>query len=193
RAEARLGRHVVFVFRRCRGWFRSGRAVPISVAVTAAVAASPATAGRRAASAAIPVAEAASAAPTARSSFFSAAGHARVERLVQVDCREVDAALAVHFDDAHRDLIAELDGLFRPADRRGAQMADVDQSLLARQNLHERAHADQAGDFARVDAPDLDLGNHVEDHVGGALAGFLIDSSDEDLAVLLDVDLRARL
>src|SRR5579871_3487337 len=177
RAEACLG-HVVFLFHRRRGRrLRPRAAVPVAAGASAAVA--------------VAVAEA-SAAPAGPSpAVFGALGHAGIERLIQIDRREVDAALTVHLDDANRDLIAEFDRLFGTAYRRDAQVADVNQSLFARNDLHKGAHADQPGDLAGVDLSDLDLRHHAENGGGGPFSGLLVHRRDEDAAILLDIDLRA--
>src|ERR1035437_1416920 len=106
---------------------------------------------------------------------------------------QVDPALAVDVGDDNHHLVAHRDHVLDGRDVVVGQLADTDQTLLAGQDLHEGAEGHEAGHGAQVQGADLDLageGLDPVDRLAGVLAG---DGGDLHGAVVLDVDLRARL
>src|ERR671934_956593 len=78
--------------------------------------------------------------------------------------REVDAAHAIDLRDLHRDLVAHVHHVLDAVDALRRELADADQSLLAREVLDERPDTHDPGDLALVDLADLGLLGETFDH-----------------------------
>ncbi len=78
------------------------------------------------------------------------------ERLVGLLQREADAtALEVDVDDLDEDLVVDLDDLLRDLHVALGQLGDVDQTLDALVDAHERTEGNELGDLTGNDLPDL--------------------------------------
>ena len=118
------------------------------------------------------------------------AGDLRVLGEAQADA----AALAVDLDHADGDLVALVEHLL---DRRdplaGRDVGDVQQAVGALGELDERAERRRLDDLARELVADLDLLGHRADAVDQGVALGAGRRVDEDLALVVDVDLRLEL
>ena len=70
-------------------------------------------------------------------------------------------------------------------------LRDVQQAVLARNQLHDRAEIEQAQHRAFVDLADLDFGRDVLDPLARHIACIGVHRRDRDAAIILDVDRRA--
>src|SRR5689334_17480592 len=106
---------------------------------------------------------------------------------------QVEPALAIDLDRLDHDLVAYVRDLFRPLDSVIRELRDMDQAVLVRKDLDEHPERHDADDLALVDPADLDLVGEALDPVDRLPSALLVDGRDEDLPVVLDVDLGARL
>src|SRR6185369_2490706 len=107
--------------------------------------------------------------------------------------RQTHAALAVDVRDHHVDLVAELHHVLDRVHALVGEVADVAEAVGARHDLEERAVGLHALDDALVGLADLGLGGEAADDVDRLLGLDRIARRDVHGAVVLDVDLRARL
>ena len=137
-----------------------------SASVAAPITTASATVTVAAASAAITTASAAGAGGTARLRV------GRVEGLVQAARGQVDAALAVHLGNADAQFVAEFDHVLGLADALigVGELGNVDQAVLAGDDLDERAELEEPDDGALVDLAGLDRLGHILDDLAGQLA-----------------------
>src|SRR4051812_38189524 len=183
---------------RCSG----GRALaPVGIAIPArgartavAVPVAPAAAVAPVATPAAPVAAAAAAIAAAAADrgqlLLGLAGDLRVLRQAQADA----AALAVDLDHADRHLVALVEDLLdRPDALAGRDVGDVQQAVGALGELDERAERGGLDHLAGERVADLDLLGHRADPLGELLAELAVGRVDQDLAVVVDVDLRLEL
>src|SRR5438445_2727856 len=103
---------------------------------------------------------------------------------------QIEPALAVDLDRLDDYIVADVAHLFHPLDAVVGELGDVDQAVLSRQHFDERTERHDPHDLAFVDLADLDLVGEPLDPVDGLLAALLVDSRDEDTAVVFHVDLR---
>ena len=101
----------------------------------------------------------------------------------------LDAALLVHADALGSHDVAGLDDIFGVLDAALRELRDVDESVLAGQHFHEGAEGHRVHDLAGVDLADFHFGEHVLDHLLGAIERLLLRGIDVNRAVVLDVDL----
>src|SRR6266480_4945520 len=106
---------------------------------------------------------------------------------------QVEAALAVDLDSFDHDLVADVADLFDALHAVVGELGDVNQAILARKHLDERAERHDPHDLAPVDLPHLDFVGQALDPVDRLLAAFLVDGGDEDPTVVFHIDLRPRL
>ncbi len=104
-----------------------------------------------------------------------------------VEAVETDLALLVDLDDLDLDLVAHVEDVLDPLHAALGHAGDVEQAVLARQELHEGAEGLDAHHAAHVLLAQLGHLDDGTDALGGLLAG-PADARDEDGAVLLDVD-----
>src|SRR5690349_2205874 len=117
-------------------------------------------------------------------------GGRRQQRLA----RQADlAAVRLDADHLHLDFVADLHEVRHLPDARVRHLGDVQQAVLPRENLHERAVRLDALHRAFVVRADLRRRGETLDDLDGALRRRRVGRGDGDLAVVLDVDLRARL
>ena len=106
---------------------------------------------------------------------------------------EADLAALVDLLDLDLQLVADVDDVLDLADALAvAELADVDQAVLAGQQADERAEGGGLDDRAQEALADLRHGR-VGDHVDGRqgrLGGGAVDRADVDRAVVLDGDVR---
>src|SRR4051794_16186029 len=187
------------------------RSVPLGVAVAAvprAAGAARAVAAVAAAALAVAVAPraAVAAAVTARAAAVAAApaaaGADRGQLLdglagdlgVLGEAQADAAALAVDLDHADLDLVALVEDLLDRADPlAGRDVGDVQQAVGALRQLDEGAEGRRLDDLAGERVADLDLLGHRADPLGQLLAELAVGGVHEDLAVVVDVDLRLEL
>src|SRR5215203_3475080 len=176
--------------RRCSG---NGplAAVRVPVRARAALAAAPAVAVAPAPRPAVAAVAAPAAAGADRRQLLDGlAGDLGVLGQAQPDA----AALAVDLDDADLDLVALVEHLL---DRRrplaGRDVRDVQQAVGALCELDEGAERGRLHDLARELVADLDLLGHRADAVDQGVALLAGLGVDEDLALVVDVDLRLEL
>src|SRR5215212_11060407 len=118
------------------------------------------------------------------------AGDLRVLGQAQADA----PALAVDLAHAHGDLVALVEDLLdRPDALAGRDVGDVQQAVGALGQLDEGAEGRRLDDLAGVLVADLDLLRHRADALGQRLAQLAVGGVDEDLALVVDVDLRLEL
>src|SRR5215210_4461452 len=183
--------------RRCSGNGPLG-AVRVPVRARAALAAAPAVAVAPAAAAAVTArpAVAAVAAPAA------AAGADRGQLLdglagdlgVLGEAEADPAALAVDLDHAHLDLVALVEDLLHGVHPlAGRDVGDVEQAVRALGELDEGAERRRLDDLAGELVADRDLLGHRADAVHQGVALGPGRRVDEDLALVVDVDLRLEL
>src|SRR5215472_4911768 len=110
-----------------------------------------------------------------------------VDRLLPA---EVEPPLAIDLDRLHHDLVAEVHDLLNALHAMVGQARDVDQAVLVGKHLDECAKRHDPDDLAPVDAAHLDLVSEALDPVDRLASAALVGGRDEDLAVILDVDLR---
>ena len=149
-------------------------ATAAAVSATAAAATTAVEAAAAAAAAAITAAVATATAAAARTALGGLAcddGRGVLLALDHGAPREVDAALAVDFDDHDLDLVADADLVLDAGDAVIGEFGDVDEAVLAGQDLDERAEVHDAGDAAGVDLADFDVLGHALDDRDGALRG----------------------
>src|SRR5215208_748173 len=118
------------------------------------------------------------------------AGDLRVLGEAQAD----PAALAVDLDHADADLVALVeDVLDRVHALARRHVGDVQQTVGALRELDERAEGGRLDDLALERVPDLDLLGHRPDAVDQGVALLARLGVDQDVAVVVDVDLRVEL
>ena len=69
-------------------------------------------------------------------------------------------------------------------------LADVQQAVFTRQQIHQRAEIQQLGDWAFVDFADFDFSRNLLNAALGDFSLFRICRGDRDGAIFVDVDLR---
>src|SRR5512139_524962 len=106
---------------------------------------------------------------------------------------ELDLSLAVDADHLHEDRVALVDDVLDALHPLRLQLRDVDEPVLARGDLHERAERHDAAHDPLVDAADLRILDDRADDLPGAVAVGAARGRDAHLAGVLDVDLRAGL
>ncbi len=102
-------------------------------------------------------------------------------------------ALFIHPQALHPNLVTKLNDVFGLLDAEIGQLADVHQAVFARQEFNERTKVLNRNDFAAIDLADFSLGAHADDGITGNLHALFRHRVDVDRAVILDVDLAARL
>lgn len=103
------------------------------------------------------------------------------------------ARLRVHLEHLDFDDVAEVQHVLDLADAAVGNAGDVQQAVLARRQLDERAEVLDANDLTVERLAHLGLLDDAENHGLRGLAGRALDGGDVDGAVLLDVDAGARL
>src|SRR5205809_3622515 len=106
---------------------------------------------------------------------------------------EPHLAVAVDLDDFHEDLVALGQHVLDRPDPVLGDLRDVQQPFRVGDDLHERAELDDLLDLAEVDPIEFDLAADVLDHRDRLLDRRLVRREHGDTAVVLDVDLGARL
>ena len=106
---------------------------------------------------------------------------------------QLDAVLVVDADDLHLDLVAHPDHVIDAADVAVVEFRDVAQAVAARRNLDERAELLDARHLAVVHVADQDLGAQRLDAALGLFGPGRLAVGDGDGAVVVHVELRARL
>ncbi|KAG1442135.1 hypothetical protein G6F57_018496 [Rhizopus arrhizus] len=101
------------------------------------------------------------------------------------------AALVVGLDDLDADLLADLQHIDDVRDAVVGDFRDVQQTITARQHLHDGAEVQQTQDRAFVDLAHFDVGGQFDDAALGFFGLRFVDAGDHDRAVVGDVDLRA--
>ena len=104
-----------------------------------------------------------------------------------VDAIEADLALLVDLKDADLDLVADVEDILDLVDAALGNARDVEQAVLAGQQLNEGAEGLDADDAAGVLLAHLGNLDDGLDALGGGVAR-AVRAGDEDGAVLLDVD-----
>src|SRR5690606_8705514 len=107
--------------------------------------------------------------------------------------RQADAALLVDFQHLDLDHVAFLELVGDLLHALAGDLRDVHQSVLARQDGHERAEFHGLGDLARVEPARLRVRGDLLGAGLGGQGGGGVDRGDDDGAVVLDVDLGAGL
>src|SRR5690606_29016997 len=102
---------------------------------------------------------------------------------------DLDLSAVVQAEDLVLHLLAFLDHVGGLGNALLGQLADVDQAVARAKEVHEGAKIHHLYDLATVDLADLRLGHDRIDPIYGCLHGRLIDSSDLDRAIVLDVHL----
>src|SRR4051794_31835314 len=113
--------------------------------------------------------------------------------LVDQTHRQADLAALVDLDQLDLDLLALGEDVTDVLDPLVLDLRDVDQSVLAGHEGHERAEIDDAGDLAGVDGAGLGLGDDAADPLAGGLDLAEVGRTDLDHALVIDVDLGAGL
>ena len=123
--------------------------------------------------------------------FFFVSGF-RVSAADGVLAGEVDSALVVHAENHNLDLVANGNDVLDLLDALGVELGNMHESLFAGRVFDEAANWDDARDLAGVDGAGLGvLDDCVDD--GQRLVGVvLVDGSDEDAAVVLNIDFGIR-
>src|SRR5690606_37216384 len=93
----------------------------------------------------------------------------RLRRRQQVLAGEVDPAEGVDVGDHHRELVADVDHVFHPADPLVGVLGDVHQALLAGQDLDEGAEVHDPLHLAGVDGAHFNVPGQRLDHGHGLL------------------------
>src|SRR5690606_33498923 len=101
--------------------------------------------------------------------------------------READLAAAVDGDDLHQHLVALIEDVGDLLDALVGDLADVDQPVGAREELHEGAEVGDLADGAGVDAADLRLAGEGLDHGDGLLHALAVRGGDVHAAAVIDV------
>src|SRR5690606_18883039 len=102
-----------------------------------------------------------------------------------------DLAVRTNPGDDDVQLLADLDHVLDRVDPIRLQLGDVEEAILARQDLDEAAGRDDRLHPAEEDVANLGHLRHALDRVDRLAGALLVDSADEDGAVVLDVDLGA--
>src|SRR5829696_1094322 len=173
---------------RARAALAAAPAVAVAPAPAAAVAAAASVTARPAVAAV--AAPAAAAGADRRQLLDGLAGDLGVLGEAQADA----AALAVDLDDADLDLVALVEHLLdRVRPLAGRDVGDVQQAVGALGQLDEGAERRRLDDLAGELVADLDLLGHRADAVHQRVALGARLGVDEDLALVVDVDLRLEL
>src|SRR5213083_2312329 len=106
---------------------------------------------------------------------------------------EPHLAVAVDLDDLDEDLVTLGQHVLDRANPVLGDLRDVQEPLGVGDDLHERAVLDDLLDLTEIDPVELDLAADVLDHRDGLLHRRLVRREHGDPAVVLDVDLGARL
>ena len=104
---------------------------------------------------------------------------------------EVRAALLIEAHELDPRHVADIQNVLDLFNAAVFKLGDVDHAVVARGDLNERADRQDADDLAVVQGADLGDEADVVDHLLGGVARSGIDRSDEDVAVVVDVDLGA--
>src|SRR5262245_42908526 len=107
--------------------------------------------------------------------------------------REPDLARLVDLEHLHIDHVALPDHVGDLPHALVGELRDVHQAVGAGHDLDERAEVDHLPYRAAIDLADLRLRGETADPVDRALHGRTVGGGDEDGAVVLDIDLAARL
>src|SRR5580765_2768056 len=105
--------------------------------------------------------------------------------------RQLQATAVVGFQHLDADLLAFLQVIGNGIDTLVGDLADVQQTILAGQNLNDRAKVQQFQHGAFIDLADFHTGGQFFDTTPGFLTGGGIDGSDGDHTIVTDVDLGA--
>src|SRR5699024_5292671 len=105
---------------------------------------------------------------------------------------QVDAALRIDAGDAHLDLVADVEHVLDLLHALVGELGDVEHAVLAGQQLDEGADGDDAHHLAGVLLADLHAVGDALDDLAGLGRSLGVGGGDEDAAVVLDVDLDAR-
>src|SRR5581483_8914686 len=129
-------------------------------------------------------------AATRRPARLTLAGGRFLGRLSLDDgpAREIDAPLRIDLRNHHHHLIPDIHYILRPIDAMLGQLGDMDQSLLAGQDLGEGTEVDQPRDAPQVDLADLHLLGHGANDLGGALGTVAERRGDAHQAGIVDLD-----
>lgn len=127
----------------------------------------------------------------ATASVRAAATHFLVAFRHRCATREFDAAFLIDAEAFHPDLIAEFDDVFGLLDAEVGEFADMDEAVLAGQELDERAKVFDGNNFAAINLADFGFGGHADDCIAGDLHAFFRDGEDVHCAIVLDIDLAA--
>ena len=106
---------------------------------------------------------------------------------------QVDATHAIDLGDYHHQLVPDRDDVLDARHAVVSELADVDQPLLAGQDLDEGAEVHDPGHLAQVLLANLDVSRQALDPADRLLRRLAGGGCDLDGAVVLDVDLGARL
>src|SRR3982751_1951324 len=109
-------------------------------------------------------------------------------RIEQRLSRQAHAALVVGLEYLHLHDLAFLEVIGDRVHALVGDLRDVQQAVLAGQQLHDRAEVQQAQHRALVDLADFHFGRDRLDAVHRVLARFGREAGDRDGAVVLDVD-----
>ena len=104
---------------------------------------------------------------------------------------ELDAPALVDVKALDLDDVADLADAVHRLQELVAELGDVAEAVYAREDLDEGAEVLDPGDLALVDLAGLGLGRDLADRPLGGLHRLLRRREDRDLAVVVDVDLRA--
>src|SRR5260370_5307619 len=108
-------------------------------------------------------------------------------RLIDLLHAELDLAAIVKAEDLDLDLVAHLDDIGDLADALRRQLADMDETVLGAEEVHEGAEIDDLDHLAVVDDAEFGLRDDAADPVDRRLGGVAVDRGDLDRAVILDV------
>src|SRR5262245_49975197 len=104
--------------------------------------------------------------------------------------READLAGALlDADHHHIDLVAHLDHILDVLDTLRVQLGDMHHTVLAGDEVDERAERHDSDNLAEEHIADLDLARERLDHRDRLLGRLAVGRGDEHAAVVLDVDL----
>src|SRR5690606_27503059 len=102
--------------------------------------------------------------------------------------RQLDATTVVDVENQDFDFLAFLQDVGDLVDALVADLRDVHQTVLARQDVDEGAEVDDALDLAHVYLADFGLGGDTQNALARGLGSFLGLAEDLHAAIVFDVD-----